>query len=133
VRQSNNCWVSSTRMAQRIAIWLIVVSLCSPFVLMAWYPDIFTIGFRFVFHYYLELALTIWMHTYGLWIAYSRCASRRSRFAFAAFCCISIVSLGYLAHAFTYHVFWGVTAIPALYLVVSDFLSGKSLLLGHNI
>jgi len=48
-------------------------------------------------------------------------------------CCMNFKPDRLLAHAFTYHVFWGVTAIQALYLVVSDFLSGKSLLLGHNI
>ena len=119
-------------MAQRIAIWLIVFALVSPFVLMAWYPDIFTIGLRFVLRYYLELTLPAWTHVYGLWVAYSPRSSKQSRFAFAAFCCIAIVSFVYLAHTFTYQAFWEVTLIPWLYLVVSDLLSGKSRLLGRN-
>jgi hypothetical protein len=119
-------------MAQRIAIWLIVVTLCSPMVLMILYPDIFTLGLGFVHRYYLELALPVWMHAYCLWVAYSRRSSWQSRFAFAVFCCISIVSFAYLAYAFTYEVFWGVTLIPGLYVVVSDLLYAKSRLLGRN-
>jgi hypothetical protein len=99
---------------------------------MVWYPDIFTIGLRFVLRYYLELALPAWMHAYGLWVAYSRRSNPRTRFAFAAFCCISVASFGYLALVFTYRAFWGVTGVPALYLIMSDLLSEKSRLLGRN-
>ena len=101
-------------------------------VLMAWYPDIFTLGLRFVLRYYLELALPVWTHVYGLWVAYSRRSSRYNRFAFMAFFFTSIISFICLARTFTYHVFWGVTVIPMLYLVVSDLLSAKSRLLGRN-
>jgi hypothetical protein len=119
-------------MDKRIAAWLMVFALCSPMVLMAWYPDIFTVGLRFVLRYHIELALPLWMHAYGLWVAYSRRSNPRSRFAFVAYCCISIAAFGYLAHSFTYQVFWVVTVVPAIYIIMSDLLSGKSRLLGHN-
>ena len=120
-------------MPKRVLTWLVVGVLLAPLVLMARYPDTFTVGLRFVLRYHLELALPVWMQAYGLTIAYSRRFNQRSRIAFAAFCCLSLASFGYLAYSYTYRVFWGVTVIPAfLYLVGSDLLSGKSRLLGHT-
>ena len=119
-------------MVKRIATWLIVIVLCTPMVLMAWYPDIFTVGLRFVLRYYLELVIPIWMHTYGLWVAYSRRSGTYGRLAFAIFCGLSIGSFAYLSYAFTNRVFWNVTIVPSLYIIISDLLSGKSRLLGHR-
>ena len=119
-------------MAQRIAAWLVILAICTPMVLMAWYPDIFTTGLRFVLHYYLELALPLWTHAYGLWVAYFRRSSTYGRLAFAIFCGLSIGSFAYLSYAFTNRVFWNVTTVPAMYIIISDLLSGKSRLLGHR-
>ena len=119
-------------MAKRIITWSLMGLLATPLVLMAWYPDTFTVGLRFVLRYHLELLLPVWMQGYGLTVAYSRRFNTRSRFAFAAFCCVSLASFGYLAYSYTYRVFWGVTVIPAfVFLVGSDLLSGKSRFLGH--
>jgi len=121
-------------MTQRILLWILVgVLFISPLVLMAWYPDAFTVGLRFVLRYHLELALPVWMQIYGLTVAYSRRFNTRGCVAFAAFCCISIASFVYLANSYTYYAYWGVTVIPAfLFIVGSDLLSGKSRLLGNT-
>jgi uncharacterized membrane protein YdfJ with MMPL/SSD domain len=127
-------------MTKRVLAWLLIGVLVTPLVLMAWYPDTFTIGFRYVLRYHLELVLPVSMQAYGLTTAHSRRFNQRSRVAFAAFCCLSLASFGYLAYAYTYRtyaytyrVLWGVTVIPAfLFLAGSDLLSGKSRLLGHK-
>jgi hypothetical protein len=120
-------------MTKRVLAWLLIGVLVTPLVLMAWYPDTFTAGLRFVLRYHLELVLPIWMQASGLTIAYSRRFNQRSRLALVAFCCLSLASFGYLAYSYTYQVFWGVTVIPVfLFLVGSDLLSGKSRLLGHT-
>ncbi len=69
-------------MTRRIFDWLIAVVAFSPLVLMAWYPDIFTAGLRFVLRYHLELVLLAWIHAYSLWVVYSRRNNRRGRLAF---------------------------------------------------
>ena len=116
---------------KRVLTWFLMGVLVTPLVLMAWYPDTFTVGLRFVLRYHLELVLPVSMQAYGLTVAYARRLSQRSRIAFRTFCGISVVSFGYLAYSYTYRVFWGVTVIPAfIFLVGSDLLSGKSSLSG---
>lgn len=120
-------------MAERAVAWIFVLLVCSLFALMIWKPDIFTLSLRFVLRYYLELILPLFMHGYGLWVAYSRCSNPRGHFAFVVFCCTSAISFALLAITFTYHLFWGVTVIPPfLYIIVSDLLSGNSRLLAKN-
>jgi hypothetical protein len=119
-------------MATRTATWLLFAILfVAPLVLMAWYPDTFTVGLRFVLRYCLEWALPIWTHAYCLWVTYKRRSGRLGSIAFVAFCCISIISFAGLAHFYTYTVFWAVTVLPGSYAIVSDLLSGNGRPLGH--
>lgn len=117
---------------KRTVTWIGILFICFPFLLMISDPDLFTVFLRFVLHYYLELILPVLMHAYGLWVSYSRRSNQLGRFAFWAFCGISIVSFSCLSRYFTYQVFWGVTVMPGLYVIVSDLLSGKSNLLAKN-
>jgi hypothetical protein len=46
-------------MGQRIAPWLIVLALCGPLVLMAWYPTTFSVALQFVLRNSLDLVLLL--------------------------------------------------------------------------
>ena len=119
-------------MALRIALWMSVIAIGTPMVLAAWYPEIFAIGLRFVLSYYLELALPIFMHIYGLWCAYAHRANALGRLVFQICCGISIGSFAYLYQTFSEIAFFSVTAVPALYRISSNLLSWKARVSGHR-
>jgi hypothetical protein len=112
-------------MALRITLWLSVFLICTPMVLAAWYPDSFTIALRFVLRYGLEFALPIFTHIYGLWVAYAVRTRVLGRLVFLICCGLSIGSFAYLYQTFTALAFYIVTAVPALYAISSNLLSGK--------
>jgi hypothetical protein len=57
-------------MAQRIAMWLFVLALCSPLVLMAWHPETFTTILSFMIRYKLDLALLLTLDVLASWLTY---------------------------------------------------------------
>jgi hypothetical protein len=107
---------------RRFAVWIPVSALCVPYILMAWYPDTFTVCLRYVLSYHLEIAIPLFMHGYGLWLAYKHRRIRFGSVALATFCCISIVAAIVLLSVYTQRMFWAVVVIPTVYIVTTDVL-----------
>jgi hypothetical protein len=109
------------RHSNRIVIWLVVAALCSPYILMAWYPETFTSCLRFVLHYHLELALPLITHGLGLWVVFQSKLPRLFRRIIPVLCVVSVASFAILALFHTDIVFWAVTLIGCTYV----FFHGK--------
>jgi hypothetical protein len=112
-------------MRLRITLWLTVIVLCTPLVLAAWIPNVFTNGLRFVLRYNLELALPIFTHLHCLWRAYISRSGVLGLPFFLICCVVSIGAFAGLFEIFTALSFYIVTSVPALYVICGNLLSSK--------
>jgi hypothetical protein len=114
-------------MKYRIAIWIITAVVCSPLVLMIWFPGAFTEGLRFVLAYHLELAILVGVHVLGLWFPYARRTMPGGRAMLIFLCLVSIAAFVYLAHSYTYRAFCCAIIIGCSYGTLSDLQARKGI------
>jgi hypothetical protein len=102
-------------MGQRIALWLIVLALCSPLVLMAWYPTTFSVALQFALRNSLDLVLLLCLAVLIAREAHSR---TRNGYKWSAAAAVAAASLG---SAWYYHIHQTIGSV-ALAMCVPGFL-----------
>ena len=102
--------------AQRILSWLTVLLVCSPAILMIWFPDIFTAGLHFGLRHSLEFAFPLFTHLYALHLTYVRNRGRTRWTLTILFSMTSLAAFAYLFHNYTVRAFLSVTAFPSIYI-----------------
>jgi hypothetical protein len=117
------------RLAALVALALVALA---PAALIAFQPEVFEIGALFVLRYHLHWLMPLWTHTDCLRYVYVRRSNFRSRVAFAVCCIASAAGFVWLNLDSGFKVFAVVTAVPGLYVLLSDRLSGNRRISGHT-
>ena len=119
-----------TDTARRIVIYLFVILMCLSVVLAKVNSALFDIVLNFVLRYNLEFILPIWLHAYGLLIAFNRRSEKLGTAMLLIFCITSIGSFFRLDQNFTFSTYCFVAAVPCIYVIAGDLISEKSKLRG---